>query len=84
VQRKKYLRHEQSMSSCRVDLPDGRPRRLDVTAAAITARRPESVEIAIDPPDAPASSSRTREICISAGILVGILTALGVVVVVFA
>ena len=70
--------------SCRnTPLPDGRMRQFDVTAAAVMAegRRTTEVPVTIDDPaPAPAGSSRAREICISAGILVvivgGLVTAL--------
>lgn len=75
--------------SCRIDVPDGRPRRLDVTAAAVVAQNMRTTPD-VETPAAPAplastptAPSRAQELCISATILVGIVSAIGVVVVVF-
>ena len=70
-------------------MPDGRVRQFDMTAAAVMAegRRPAAPEVPIEiaaPASEDASApSRTREICISAGILVAIVGTLGLVVVFF-
>ena len=79
--------------SCRnTQLPDGRVRRFDITAATIMAEAqrnasaipevPVTIETA-SAPEAAAAPSRTREICISAGILVTIVGTLSLVVVFF-
>ena len=76
-------------ASCRATLPDGRLRRFDVTAAAVTAeaRRTEvrdeeaaqtSAAVAsVVEAAAPKPVRSGSEICISIGIVAGILTAIG-------
>lgn len=72
--------------SCRLEVPDGRPRQFDVTAAALSESRRVTFDLEAPPTPAPKAPeapkvSRTQELCISAGILVGILSALGIVIV---
>ena len=82
--------------SCRAELPDGRARRFDVTAAAIMAesRRGAAADVEMAAPVVPAATpvatpvvetedappSRSREICISLSILAAILGTIGIVV----
>lgn len=75
--------------SCRAELPDGRARRFDITAAAVMAenRRVQNTDIETSMPEAeketpasPAQSSRAREICISASIFIAVIGAIGVIV----
>lgn len=78
------------LMSCRnTPMPDGRIRRFDVTAAAVMAEGRRSavpevpIEIAAAATEAASTPSRTRELCISASILVAIVGTLGLVVVFF-
>lgn len=79
------------MSSCRTNLPDGRPRRLNMNATALVAETIRPTPPPPDPelaqPELPstedAGTSRAREICISVTILVSIVSVIGFVIVAF-
>ena len=82
------------MSRCGVELPDGRARRFEVTAAAVKAQGRRSVQnsdiesstaepvstLNTDDNSSPAPVSKTREICISMTIVFAIVSAVGVII----